>query len=242
MRVIWALLALGAAAPSSAQTVCLLRGGRLVCVPQSQVDTALSGKPIVGGGAGWTMPADKPAPSADPEPVDWSPCNLARPSRWTPEAKETRSRPTPSARLGDDWRWPLDRNWRISSPYGYRPKIGGASTAKSEFHSGIDIAAYAWTPVYAARPGVVEFAGQGDDFGKVVILRHADGMKSYYGHLNELLVRHGQTIESRVPIGRVGDTGKSTGAHLHFEIRDPEGRSIDPTPLAGVGSGASAAK
>jgi len=92
----------------------------------------------------------------------------------------------------------------FTSPFGYR---------------GIDIANDTGTPIYAAGTGIVSFAGYNGSFGNLAIIDHGYGYKSVYGHCNELLVTEGQKVEKGTLIAKMGSTGKSTGTHLHFEIR-----------------------
>ena len=94
-------------------------------------------------------------------------------------------------------------------------------------HNGIDLAAPYGTPVYAAAEGVVEQAGWYGEYGICVILRHADGSRTLYGHNSSVSVSVGQTVKQGEKIANVGSTGNSTGNHLHFEIR-VDGRMIDP--------------
>lgn len=88
-----------------------------------------------------------------------------------------------------------------------------------QMHSGLDISAKAGTPVLAGREGTVEYAGRKGGYGNLVILRHKDGYETYYGHLSVISVKEGDGIAKGQKIGLVGSTGKSTGPHLHFEIR-----------------------
>jgi murein DD-endopeptidase MepM/ murein hydrolase activator NlpD len=109
-------------------------------------------------------------------------------------------------------------------------------TGEDEEHSGIDIAAPQGTPVLAAAAGRVEFAGEQGDYGNLVIITHADGSQTYYGHLAEIAVSEGSLVNSGQKLGTVGSTGTSTGPHLHFETRDASGQAVNPLPkLAGIG-------
>lgn len=116
------------------------------------------------------------------------------------------------------WRWPLQAGV-VSSEYGRR----GARP-----HRGIDIAADTGEPIHAAAAGEVIYS---DDrmsgYGNAVILRHADDTTSLYAHANTLGVRRGQRVGRGAVIGEVGSTGRSTGPHLHFEIRVAEA-AVDP--------------
>ena len=94
-------------------------------------------------------------------------------------------------------------------------------------HNGVDLAAPHYTHVRAVLNGRVVFADNYAGFGKLVTIKHADGFVSLYGHLAEVSVNPGQTVNSGEIIGRVGSTGLATGPHLHFEWRQ-RGKSIDP--------------
>ena len=87
------------------------------------------------------------------------------------------------------------------------------------FHGGVDIAAPEGKPVRAARHGKVVYAGKSDGYGNLVIIQHELGYYTFYGHLKEIKVEKGDLVETGQEIGTVGSTGRSTGPHLHFEIR-----------------------
>ena len=97
-------------------------------------------------------------------------------------------------------------------------------------HNGIDIANAIGTPIYAVTDGVVEKAGAASGFGMWVVLRHADGTSSVYGHINRALVRVGQEVEAGQQIAELGNRGFSTGPHLHFEIHDADDNPMNPRP------------
>lgn len=123
---------------------------------------------------------------------------------------------------------------RLTSPFGMRPD---PFTNLPEFHQGIDIAAAAGTPVYPLMPGEVEFSGWKGGYGKVIIVKHGSGVQTVYGHHSRNLVAPGDQVTENTPIAEVGSTGRSTGPHLHFEMRR-NGRAMDPihlftTPLVG---------
>lgn len=99
---------------------------------------------------------------------------------------------------------------KITSMYG--PRWGRQ-------HEGIDIAAPTGTNVYAFMDGKVTFSGWDGGYGKLVIIDHGNGFKSYYAHNSELLVKSGQQVKKGTHIAEVGNTGNSTGSHSHFEIR-----------------------
>jgi len=104
----------------------------------------------------------------------------------------------------------------ITSGYGYRVD---PFTRKKRFHSGIDIANVLGTPVKAAYDGVVTFAGRNGGYGNCIIIKHPLGYSTLYGHLSKIQVKKGQYVSKGKQIGKMGSTGRSTGSHLHFEIR-----------------------
>jgi len=115
--------------------------------------------------------------------------------------------------------WPLQAP--IGSPFG--PRGTG-------FHPGIDLPAPPGTPVGAADPGNVIFAGyDAGGYGNVVEIAHGGGVVSIYAHLSALAVRVGQSVATGTRVGRVGSSGESTGPHLHFEVR-VRGAAVDPVP------------
>jgi murein DD-endopeptidase MepM/ murein hydrolase activator NlpD len=91
---------------------------------------------------------------------------------------------------------------------------------QGQHHDGIDIAAPSGTLVTAAAGGKVVYAGVQSGYGSIVILRHAGGLLTVYAHASELLVREGEAVEAGAPVARVGQSGRTTGPHLHFEVRE----------------------
>ena len=112
--------------------------------------------------------------------------------------------------------WPVAGGERTDSFGGRRDPFGGSS---SEFHSGQDISAERGTPVYAAGIATVKFAGTQSGYGQIIILDHGGGITTRYGHLSKIEVAEGQQLARGEMIGRVGSTGRSTGPHLHYEVR-----------------------
>lgn len=129
--------------------------------------------------------------------------------------------------LGILFKFPL-RQGRVTSNYGYRqnPFVHGDIS----FHRGIDIAAPRGTEVFPAREGKVLEKGFDAVYGNYIIIGHAGGYETLYGHLEYILVQLNQTVSSSTIIGTVGSTGLSTGPHLHFEIRR-NGETTDPSLL-----------
>lgn len=99
---------------------------------------------------------------------------------------------------------------------GRRDPFGGAT---SELHSGQDISAPTGTPVVAAGGGTVTFAGTQNGYGNIVIITHGEGLTTRYAHLSEIKIEVGAQVERGQLIGLVGSTGRSTAAHLHYEVR-----------------------
>lgn len=121
--------------------------------------------------------------------------------------------------------WPL--RGRLTSPFGPRthPIYG-----TPDFHSGVDLAVPVGTPVHAAAPGTVIWAAARGGYGLLVVIDHGDGYSTYYAHLSRILVEVGQFVEVGQVIALSGNTGLSTGPHLHFEIRE-QGQPLNPLPF-----------
>ncbi len=115
-------------------------------------------------------------------------------------------------------------NGRISSEFGNRFH---PIDRKTKFHGGIDIAVAKGTPVAAAAEGVVTFAGWSKGYGNLVIVKHPDGRETRYGHLEKILVSEDAEVACGQQIALSGSTGKSTGPHLHFEVRE-NGQVVNP--------------
>lgn len=117
----------------------------------------------------------------------------------------------------------------ITSGYGYRtpPKKGASSN-----HQGIDIAGKNGSRVDSISNGTVTFAGnKGNGLGNYVAIKDASGNTNIYGHLQDVLVKAGQSIAEGMKLGTIGSTGTSTGNHLHFQQTDASGKSVDPTSV-----------
>lgn len=112
----------------------------------------------------------------------------------------------------------LPTRGRISSRFGRR---------WGRLHAGVDIAAPTGTPIYAAKAGKVSYSGYRGGYGKLVEINHGDGLVTRYGHCSKLLVSSGKRVKKGQLIALVGNTGNSTGPHLHFEVRI-NGKPVDP--------------
>jgi murein DD-endopeptidase MepM/ murein hydrolase activator NlpD len=110
--------------------------------------------------------------------------------------------------------WPV-RGW-VTSSFGQRIS---PFTGMLQMHEGIDIAARVGTPVKAAADGVVIYSGWKSEFGKFVTVDHGYGYRTRYGHLSRLYVTTGQKVKRGEALGAVGSTGRSTGPHLHYEVK-----------------------
>lgn len=119
--------------------------------------------------------------------------------------------------------WP-SKGW-VTSGYGERTS---PFTGFQGLHNGMDIANRVGTPVVATAEGMVVQSGNDPGLGKVVIISHGMGIKTTYGHLSEVMVRSGQRVTRGQKIGTMGNTGRSTGPHLHYEVTQ-NGVSVNPS-------------
>jgi murein DD-endopeptidase MepM/ murein hydrolase activator NlpD len=118
-----------------------------------------------------------------------------------------------------------------SSGFGWRED---PITGAKKFHKGADYKADRGTPVYAAGDGIVVFRGRQNGYGKVIYIDHGSGVVTRYAHLRDIDVENGQAVRADEPIGEVGSTGRTTGPHLHFEVRI-DGRAVCPEVALDVG-------
>ncbi len=113
--------------------------------------------------------------------------------------------------------WPV-RQGKVTSHFGMRHK---------RMHKGVDIAAPRGTEIYAVEGGVVTFAGRQRGYGKVIVVKHSDTYITKYAHNSKNFVAKGETVSRGQLIGLVGATGRASGAHVHFEVRE-SGKAINP--------------
>ena len=132
--------------------------------------------------------------------------------------------------------WP-EPQAQISQPFGpstfwFEPAYG----RYPHFHTGIDLVEPFGSPVFAADDGVVALVGSsGSGYGNYVVIAHAGGLDTLYGHLSTSLVKAGQAVTQGTPVGLEGSTGNSTGAHLHFELRINQ-VPVNPAPYLPPGA------
>jgi len=119
----------------------------------------------------------------------------------------------------------------VSSGFGARrdPILGTPA-----FHPGMDLVAIFGTPIRAAADGRVDFAGPDGGYGNMVEIDHGNGLKTRYGHMSKILVKQGVFVHEGDVIGRVGSTGRSTGPHLHYEVR-VDSEPVDPLSFLRAG-------
>jgi peptidoglycan hydrolase-like protein with peptidoglycan-binding domain len=120
---------------------------------------------------------------------------------------------------------PISLDWPVSAPVG-----DGFGPRGDRFHAGIDILAGTGTPVGAAAPGRVTFAGfAAGGWGNLVVVLHDDGVRTLYAHLSRISAHRGELVATDTRLGLVGATGDATGPHLHFEVR-VRAAAVDPLP------------
>lgn len=126
--------------------------------------------------------------------------------------------------------WPVGTNGvpKITSGYGFREDVFNPFTEEVSFHGGIDLKGEDGDPVYATAEGRVLYTFYDHSLmGMLIVIQHRNGFSTGYGHLSAIHVREGQRVERGEIIGEIGNTGRSNGAHLHYEIRK-DGATLDP--------------
>lgn len=118
--------------------------------------------------------------------------------------------------------WPV--YGRLLSTFGQR---SDPFSGEGNFHSGVDIDAPSGTPVKASADGVVSHSDWGGSYGRLVVIDHGNGLQTYYAHLSRVDVIAGQEVRRGQIVGAAGSTGRSTGAHLHYEVRNG-GTPVNP--------------
>ncbi len=159
--------------------------------------------------------------------------------RWgetaAPAAAVGGAMPRISGARRDGGRWLRPLVGRITSAFGWRRD---PITGHRRKHDGVDIAAPEGTPIAAVAAGTVRRAGWAGGYGKVVEIAHDDGTTTLYAHCRDTRVEPGQRVAAGTVIGEVGSTGRSTGPHLHLEVRR-DGVPVDPSGWVDLGPAAS---
>lgn len=182
---------------------------------------ALANAVAKGGGIGIArMLEDSLSQAEDAE----APAKLPKTSSPSPAKVPSSSAPPPSsAALPAVLDLPAPEH--VTSAFG--PRIHPIEGAP-KYHTGVDLRAPEGSPILAAQSGIVKSAGQRGGYGNAVEIDHGDGMSTLYAHASELLVVPGEKVRQGQAIARSGDSGHTTGPHLHFEVRVND-RPVDPT-------------
>ena len=157
--------------------------------------------------------------------ASWTAIERTTPVVGSAEAAPAYSSPIPQRGISVPSRMPLEGS-ALTSGFGMRnhPVLGGRRQ-----HQGIDLAAPTGTPVFATGDGVVGRADLYSSYGLFISIEHGASMETRYAHLSRLAVAAGDTVKKGDLIGYVGSTGRSTGPHLHYEVR-VEGLAVNPIP------------
>lgn len=152
----------------------------------------------------------------------------------TPAIASPRSNFTPVANNSSTFNWSLEpAQTPILAPNYIWPAAGtvtsGFGPRWGRMHQGLDIAGPVGTPIVAAADGVVMSSGWTDGgYGNLVKIQHPNGSITFYGHNQSLIVKKGESVKQGQVIAKMGSTGRSTGPHLHFEIRLPKQGPVNP--------------
>jgi murein DD-endopeptidase MepM/ murein hydrolase activator NlpD len=135
-------------------------------------------------------------------------------------------------------RMPLSGDPSVTSPFGYRadPFLGRVA-----LHPGVDLAEAYGAEIHAAATGRVVHAGPAGGYGNMVEIDHGNGLATRYAHMSDILVEEGQEVDKGAVLGRIGSTGRSTGPHLHYEVR-VDGEPVDPERYLRAGANLAAAE
>jgi murein DD-endopeptidase MepM/ murein hydrolase activator NlpD len=129
-------------------------------------------------------------------------------------------------------RSPLIGEAEVSSPFGYRPD---PFLGRPALHPGVDLVQDYGAEIHATAAGRVVHAGPMGGYGEMVEIDHGNGLATRYGHMSEILVEEGQEVKAGAVLGRLGSTGRSTGPHLHYEVR-VDGEPVDPERFLQAGA------
>ncbi len=159
----------------------------------------------------------------DDNSIRIAPPDLAKPNQKSSNPSQAKSRQK------FQFDWPI---WEARMTRGFLPR---GTKRRKRPHKGIDLAAPRGTAVMASHEGKVIYTGKGfKGYGKMIMLESPTGWATLYGHLDKIIVSEGMSIKQGEVIGALGNTGRSSGPHLHFEIRKLDG-PVDPLPLLPAG-------
>ena len=147
------------------------------------------------------------------KPVPAKPNKVA--AKTTPKADKPVAGEVAVRKAKGGFRWPI--MGRINSPFGWRTH---PITKRKDFHTGIDIKANRNDPIKAAGTGRVVYSGWMGGYGKVLVIEHSNGQSTLYAHCSSLLAGKGASVSTGQLVAKIGTTGRSTGPHLHFEVRN----------------------
>jgi murein DD-endopeptidase MepM/ murein hydrolase activator NlpD len=196
-------------------------------VAETGLDPAKLSAPHGAGGVGGPyIPADSD-PNAEPDQA------LARAERDVATAKRLKA-----LLAFVPVRMPLSGDPSVTSPFGYRadPFLG-----RLALHPGVDLAEAYGAEIHAAAAGRVAHSGPAGGYGVMVEIDHGNGLATRYAHMSETLVEEGQEVDKGAVLGRLGSTGRSTGPHLHYEVR-VDGEPVDPERYLRAGAELTAAE
>jgi murein DD-endopeptidase MepM/ murein hydrolase activator NlpD len=120
----------------------------------------------------------------------------------------------------------------VSSPFGYRPD---PFLGRPALHPGVDLVQSYGSEIRSTAAGRVVHAGPMGGYGNMVEIDHGNGLATRYGHMSEVLVAEGEEVKAGAVVGRIGSTGRSTGPHLHYEVRI-DGEPVDPERFLQAGA------
>jgi murein DD-endopeptidase MepM/ murein hydrolase activator NlpD len=176
--------------------------------------------------AGRTSPSSVPSAPAVGAAAPAAPAAIASPATTvvspTPAGAPLEPHDEASATAG-----PVLPEGRVSSGYGWR---SDPFNGQVRFHSGTDVKMAYGQDVQSAADGRVSFVGEQSGYGLVVTIDHGNGVETRYGHLSQAVVRQGDAVTSGQVVARSGNSGRSTGPHLHFEVLD-HGRAVAPETM-----------
>lgn len=209
------------AVPTGAPSAAELQAGAAGQGAQG-VQTTVSGDGAVGTASpasGATAPASGAASPAAASSI--FPATPTTPTTAPTTAPMSKASPTggPAVASGTPGSMVWPHEGRIASGFGWR---NDPITGERAWHPGVDIAVTEGDPVRAAWDGKVVFAGERADYGRLVVLEHPGGWRSFYGHNGSLDVREGDVVRAGTEIAKAGGTGRVAGPHLHFEVRQGE--------------------